>query len=118
MNSMNEKSEYRVAVVGSRSITAADLEKYIPASATMLLSGGAVGVDRLAERYAASHGLPIRVIPPDYALFGRSAPLIRDRQIVDEADLVIAVWDGSSPGTRYTVEYARRSGTPLRLYIV
>lgn len=83
----------------------------------MLVSGGAVGVDTLAEEYARQHGLPIRVIRPNYALYGRKAPLVRNRQIVEFSDLVIALWDGSSTGTVYTVNYAQERGVPVRLYI-
>ena len=107
----------RVAVIGSRGIRSVDLSTYIPAEATELISGGATGVDALAEAYARSHGIPIRVLRPDYALYGRKAPLVRNRQIVECADLVVAVWDGHSTGTTYTVDYANARGVPVRLYI-
>ena len=114
---MEERKGKRVAVVGSRGIGSADLRKYIPEDAAIILSGGARGVDRLAEAYAREHGLGLEVLLPDYELFGKTAPLIRDRQIVDKADLVVAIWDGKSPGTRYTVEYAKAQGVPVRLFI-
>lgn len=104
-------------MVGSRTITEAELEKYIPEEATVILSGGAKGVDTLAEEYADRHGLKKEILLPDYDLFGKSAPLVRDRQIVDKADLVVAIWDGNSPGTRYTIEYAKRQGVKVKLYI-
>lgn len=112
-----EAQQLCVAVIGSRSIQKADLARYLPAETTMLISGGAVGVDTLAEEYARKHGLPIRVIRPNYDLYGRKAPLVRNRQIVECADLVIALWDGSSSGTAYTVGYANERGVPVRLYI-
>lgn len=114
---MSEQQPLCVAVIGSRSIRQADLARYLPAETTMLVSGGAVGVDTLAEEYAKQHGLPIRVIRPNYELYGRKAPLFRNRQIVECADLVIALWDGSSSGTAYTVDYAHERGVPVRLYI-
>lgn len=111
------KQELHVAVIGSRSITDADLSKYIPRDATMLISGGASGVDTLAEKYAASHDLPIRILRPNYAVYGKRAPLLRNRQIIECADLVIAVWDGVSRGTAYTIDYAHERGVPVQLYI-
>lgn len=114
---MPEQQQLRVAVIGSRRIKQADLSRYLPAETAMLISGGAVGVDTLAEEYAKQHGLPIRIIRPDYALYGRKAPLMRNRQIVECADLVVALWDGSSRGTVFTVDYARERGVPVRLYI-
>ena len=114
---MPEQQRLCVAVIGSRGIKRADLARYLPAETTMLISGGAVGVDTLAEEYAEQHGLPIRVIRPNYAMYGKNAPLLRNKQIVESADLVVALWDGSSPGTAFTVNYAHEQGVPVRLYI-
>ncbi len=113
-----EKEAFCVAVVGSRGISQADLTRYIPAHTTHLVSGGAVGVDTLAEEYAKTHGIPIRIIRPNYQLFGKQAPLLRNRQIVECADLVIAVWDGQSRGTSYAIDYAHERGIPIKLYIL
>ena len=111
------KEELKVAVIGARGIDGADLSRDIPKEATMLISGGAMGVDTLAEAYASEKGLPIQVIKPRYDLFGKKAPLLRNRQIVECADLVIAIWDGESTGTAYTIDYAHERGVPVRLYI-
>ncbi len=108
----------KVAVVGSRSIGNADISRYIPPDADLIISGGAVGVDTLAEEYADSHGIKKLILYPDYELYGKSAPLIRDKLIVDHADLVIAVWDGVSSGTEFTISYAKRRGVPCEIYIV
>ena len=97
----------KVAVIGSRSITEADLEPYIPEDTEMIISGGAKGVDTLARMYAEKKRIPYLEIRPDYNRYGRkAAPLIRNREIVNKADLVIALWDGVSGGTAYTVQYA------------
>lgn len=109
--------EFCVAVIGSRSITDAELEKYVPREATSLVSGGAEGIDTLAEAYAKAHGLPIRILLPDYGLYGKHAPILRNKQIVECADLVVAVWDGVSKGTAFTVDYAHERNVPVRLYI-
>jgi len=37
----------------------------------------------------------------------------RDRYMVDHAALLIAAFDGSPGGTRYTVEYAMRRGLEI-----
>ena len=108
----------KVAVIGSRGITDADISKYIPTDAELIISGGALGVDTLAERYADERGIKKLILYPDYKLYGRNAPLIRDRLIVDHADVVIALWDGESRGTKYTVTYAKRRGVPCKLYII
>lgn len=108
----------KVAVVGSRGIKSADLKRYIPPDTTLIISGGAVGVDTLAEKYADERGIEKLIIYPNYERYGRSAPLIRDKLIVDSADLVIAVWDGESRGTEFTISYAKRRNVPCEVYIV
>ena len=99
-----------IAVVGSRSfnnyeLLSSELKKH---AITQIVSGGAKGADLLAKKYAIDHGIPIKEHLPDYNQFGRSAPIIRNRLIVDDAEMVIAFWDGASKGTRYTIDYAAK----------
>ena len=108
----------KVAVIGSRTVESADLKRYIPPDATVIISGGAVGVDALAEKYADERGLKKLIFYPNYELYGKSAPLIRNKLIVDNADLVIAIWDGESKGTEFTISYAKRRNVPCEIYIV
>ena len=53
---------------------------------------------------------------PDYARYGRAAPLRRNVQIVAYADLVLAFWDGKSRGTRFVIDQCRKQGVPVRVY--
>lgn len=108
----------KVAVIGSRSITNIEIERYIPKGITMLITGGAIGVDRIAEKYADRMKIKKQIFLPDYERYGKSAPLMRDRLIVDNADIVIAIWDGVSGGTNYTIKYAERTGKPFEVHIV
>jgi len=99
----------KIAVIGSRSFDDYEhlrrvLEAWLPAQ---IISGGAKGADTLAHRLAQEESLPITVIKPDWKQFGRAAGPIRNRAIVDAADMVIAFWDGQSRGTESTLEYAR-----------
>lgn len=103
----------KVAVIGSRSITAYPLEEVIPADAEEIISGGARGADTLAREYAQTHGIPCTEIRPDYARYGKGAPLRRNLEIIARADLVIALWDGKSTGTAYTIRKCRELGIPL-----
>lgn len=108
----------RVAIIGSRTVTIENLEVFLPPNTTEILSGGAIGVDTCAAIYAKTHGLPLCEYLPDYASFGKSAPLHRNIRIVEQADLVIAFWDGKSGGTRFTIEHCRSRKIPLKLYII
>jgi hypothetical protein len=76
----------------------------------LIISGGATGVDTQAELYANSVEIPLLVLKPDYKNHGRSAPLVRNLQIVDRADAVIAFWNGTSRGTMFVINYAKKQG--------
>lgn len=112
----------KIAVVGSRDINIS-LQRFnellgdlLPDEASAVVSGGARGVDRLAAEYAKMRGLPVEEYLPDYALFGRIAPLVRNRTIVDNSDFVAALWNGKSKGTLNTIDYTLECGKPLVVY--
>lgn len=107
----------KVAIIGSRGITAIDLSQFVPADCTLIVSGGAEGVDTLAEQYADAHGIQTLIIKPDYNRYGRSAPIRRNDIIVDNADMVLAFWDGESRGTKYTIDYAKKTGKPVKILV-
>ena len=106
-----------VAVIGSRSLTVNNLEKYLPESTTEIVSGGARGVDSCAKAYAVQKGLKLTEFFPDYSTYGRKAPLIRNQLIINYADCVLAFWDGSSRGTKFVINACRNQGKPIRLFI-
>lgn len=107
-----------VAVVGSRSLAGVSLPlgSVVPPSVSLVVSGGARGVDSAAASWARARGVPVREFLPNYSLFGRAAPLVRNREIIEAADLVLAFWDGCSRGTLHAVHIARELGKPVRLF--
>ena len=107
----------KVAVVGSRALRVPIPEKAIPKETTLLVSGAANGIDRMARAFALEHHIRILEVLPDYALFGRQAPLQRNDAIVDYADFVLAIWDGRSRGTKYVIDRCRKTGTPVRVLL-
>ena len=52
---------------------------------------------------------------PEYDKYGRQAPLIRNKLIVENCDCLIAFWDGVSRGTKYTIDYATKMGKPVKI---
>ncbi len=108
----------KIAIVGSRSFTdyallvaeVERLEASLSTKITGIVSGGAKGIDTLAEAYAREHSIPMQIIRPDYATYGRRAPLVRNKEIVKAADVVLAIWDGQSPGTAHALKMARELG--------
>ena len=81
-----------VAVIGSRgfgdyALLSAKLGEY---EIGKIVSGGARGADSLAARFARERGLELQEFLPDYKKYGRGAPLVRNKLIVDAADMVVS----------------------------
>lgn len=83
---------------------------------TEVVSGTARGVDRLGEQWARDNGVPVRRMPADWAQHGRSAGAIRNAQMAEYADALIAVWDGRSRGTKNMIDNARRRGMRVHVH--
>ena len=99
----------RVAIVGSRDITVENFDEYVSIG-DEIVSGGAVGVDRCASEYAIKNGMKLTEFLPKYELYGRAAPIVRNKEIVDYADKVIVFWNGSSKGALSVIKYAEKVG--------
>lgn len=106
------------AIIGSRDFKNYELLKHvldkIP-DITKITSGGAKGADTLAEKYANSENIPLLVFFPEWNKYGKVAALIRNKDIVDAADGVIAFWDGTSRGTKQAMDYAASKGKKVLL---
>lgn len=111
----------RVVVCGSRTVTSFQLvEQAIESfnlSITELVSGGARGVDTLAENWAIKNGINVKRFPANWNQYGLSAGPIRNRQMADYCDCVIAVWDGESKGTKNMIDYTKQIGKPVYIHI-
>ena len=108
----------KIAVVGSRGfddygLLSSKLRKCIP---FILVSGGAIGADSLAEKFADEHSLEKKIFPAEWKKYGRSAGYRRNITIVENSDLVIAFWDGVSKGTNHTINISKKRGK--KLYVV
>lgn len=100
----------KVAIVGSRNYNNLEaVRKYVRAlpKGTTVVSGGARGVDSVAEAEALACGLTVQSIPANWNKFGKRAGPIRNKEIVEASDIVVAFWDGTSKGTRSTIGIAR-----------
>ncbi|MDE7261003.1 MAG: DUF2493 domain-containing protein [Oscillospiraceae bacterium] len=108
----------KVAVVGSRELRIENLEDYLPAETTEIISGGARGVDASAREYARKCGLKLTEYLPEYSRYGRAAPLKRNITIIESADLVLAFWDGRSRGTKYVIDNCTKRNIPVKIHIL
>ena len=107
----------KIGIVGSRSIDTDLPENCIPDDVTEILSGGAIGIDRAARRYAYEHNVLITEILPEYDLYGRRAPLLRNDLIISLSDKVYIFWDGKSRGTNYVIKKCKELTKPYEVYL-
>ena len=107
----------KLAVIGSRAITSTKevTNELAKLNATMIISGGAAGVDTTAERWADLTNTPKMIIKPDYERYGKAAPLERNKAIIEAAEMVLAIWDGKSTGTLHAVTYAKKLGKKVKV---
>jgi hypothetical protein len=81
-----------------------------------IVSGGAKGADKLAEKYALDHGHSLFVYQPDWERYGKSAGYKRNQQIVDNSDVLAAFWDGESRGTKHSIDLAVKQKKLVQIY--
>jgi len=81
----------------------------------VIISGTARGADTLGEQYARERGYNLRQFPADWDQFGKSAGYRRNCQMAENADALIAFWDGQSAGTRHMIEIARERNLAIRI---
>ena len=111
----------KVIIAGSRGIEDYELvksaveESGFSEQITAVLSGRARGVDRLGEQWALEQGLEVLPFPAQWKRYGRRAGVLRNKFMVENADALIAIWDGKSRGTKNTIEEAKAKG--LRVYV-
>lgn len=126
----------KIAIVGSRQFNDFELMKSkmeaYQSKATQIISGGANGADELAAQWCQHflHKNPI-IFRPNWTNISHKNALIkynkkgerydaragirRNQLIVEQADFVVAFWDGQSKGTRHVIYYARQTGTPIEV---
>ena len=106
----------KVAIIGSRTIFIENIKDYIPQGTTEIVSGGAKGVDTCAKLFAEENNLKYTEFLPEYKKYGKAAPIIRNRLIVDYADVVVALWDGTSKGTKSVIDYCNKNKKEIFVY--
>ena len=101
----------RCIIAGSRDATKWQVRFAIVAcdwslDITEVVSGGARGADRYGEEWARACDIPVRKFPALWGKYGKSAGQRRNTQMAQNADALIAIWDGVSPGTEDMIQQA------------
>ena len=80
-----------------------------------IVSGGAVGADGLGEQYARERGYQIKRFIPDWSHYKKRAGFIRNEDMAQYADALIAFWDGISKGSKHMIDVADLYKLPFRV---
>lgn len=108
----------KLAIIGSREFKDSKLARQIFFSyfATNqvyeIISGGAKGADTCARIIAKKFGVKLTEFLPDWDKYGKSAGMIRNKDIINSADFVLAFWNGKSKGTANSLNLAKNSKKP------
>ena len=112
-------NDYRVIIAGCRNfynyVTLKDrceyyLQNKMQTHNVIIVSGHASGADSLGEKFAADHNLQCELHPADWERHGKAAGPIRNAEMAEVADALIAFWDGQSRGTKSMIDLAKRKG--------
>jgi peptidoglycan/xylan/chitin deacetylase (PgdA/CDA1 family) len=76
-----------------------------------------MGADTLAENYARAKEIPFTVYLPEWGKYGRKAPFVRNKLIVNDSEVILAFWDGRSTGTKHSLDYAKQKGIRTLVFL-
>lgn len=108
-----------ICINGSRGITDLNLDLFIdPSHVGCVVTGGARGVDTIAEKWAKKHRLEWICYLPQWNIYGKQAGMIRNKEMIDFADILISFWDGKSPGTLHAIGYCKKVNKPYICHLV
>ena len=112
----------KIAIIGSRdfdnyNLVVATMEEFQTTHppTTTIVSGGARGADTLGEKWANNNKIPIKIFLAEWKKHGKAAGLIRNKDIIENSDHVVAFWDGESKGTKHSLGLCHKSNTPYSI---
>ena len=108
----------KIAIIGSRNLVVNNIGDYLPKDVAEIVSGGAKGIDTCARIYAIKNNIKLTEFLPNYNEFGKRAPLIRNLEIIDYADEVIAFWDGESRGTKFVIDNCKNRNKRVKILVL
>jgi hypothetical protein len=115
------ETTFKVIVAGGRDfndykLLTAKCDNYlINKNNVEIVSGAAKGADSLAIKYANERGYALKIFTPDWSTFGKRAGYLRNEEMGNYADALIAFWDGESRGTKHMIDIATDKGLLLRI---
>lgn len=111
----------KIIVAGSRDVTESEVRAALTLCpwvgfVSVIVSGTARGADTFGERWAQENNIEIIRFPADWERYGRRAGPIRNEVMANNAEGLVAVWDGKSRGTRSMINLALKHGLRVMVY--
>ena len=91
------------------------LDFYFKEIKPTIICGEAKGADTLGRKYATENGLRILSCPANWKMYGKAAGYIRNEQMADMADGLVAFWNGKSRGTKHMIDTMCKAGKQVRI---
>jgi hypothetical protein len=120
-----ELKPYKVIVAGGRDFNDYALAEKVLHQAVdrlqangyemVIVSGMARGADRIGREYGHHFHVQVDEFPADWDTHGKRAGYLRNEQMANHADGLIAFWDGKSRGTMHMIETMKKLGKPIRI---
>ena len=111
----------KVIIAGGRDFNNYDLLSQTIDELNIIVSevvcGDANGADTLGAAWASANGIPVKHYPADWDTYGRSAGIIRNKQMAEYADFLVAFWDGKSHGTKNMIDTMQQIGKHGRVIL-
>lgn len=121
---MEDKPIYKIIIAGGRDFmdynllkekTNKILQEKKVTHKIVIISGCARGADTLGLRYASENAFDVEEYPADWNKYGKKAGYVRNVEMAENADALIAFWDGKSKGTKHMIDIATERNLPIRV---
>ena len=121
---MEDRPIYKIIIAGGRDFmdynllkekTNKILQEKKVTHKIVIISGCARGADTLGLRYASENTFDVEEYPADWDKYGKKAGYMRNVEMAENADALIAFWDGKSKGTKHMIDIATERNLPIRV---
>ena len=82
---------------------------------TEIVSGTARGADKVGEEVAKAFGIPVKQFIPDWDGLGKRAGFVRNAEMAEYGDALLAFWDKRSKGTKHMIDTATKKGLKVKV---
>ena len=104
----------KLAIIGSRSLPHIKIEDYLKYIPDTIVTCKA-GPQTIAIDFAHRHAIRLIHYFPKYEKYGSIAPIYSSKLVVEDCDCLLAFWDRRSRGTKFTIDYAKAKGKPVKV---